>query len=89
MNGEPAAKFACAVCGIATPTRVVNVCGPRRRRECLDCGNRFSTVETIIAHQRAEPKHRPRPAAKRRDADAAVLRAAGREGPQVAARRSA
>ncbi|MGE0359669.1 MAG: hypothetical protein AB7H93_16550 [Vicinamibacterales bacterium] len=82
MNGDPALKFRCPVCGIATPTRVVSVCGPRRRRQCLDCENRFSTVETIVAHQRAEPKHRPRHVAKRRGRPPAVLH-------HVAARRSA
>ncbi|MGD9906402.1 MAG: hypothetical protein AB7U83_23265 [Vicinamibacterales bacterium] len=63
MRSEPALKFRCPTCDVYTPTRVVSVAGPRRRRECLDCENRFTTVETMVPDQRAEPKHRPRRAA--------------------------
>lgn len=33
--------------------------GVRRRRECLRCGNRWNTIETVLVERPAEPKAKP------------------------------
>ena len=50
----------CPVCG--AETRIVNSrkddCDRvRRRRECRECGHRFTTVEYEIETKRGRPKH--------------------------------
>jgi hypothetical protein len=58
---DPTPKFFCADCGCLTPTRVLETRDRRRRRECLDCGARFSTIEDVLPSRR-EPHHRrPQP----------------------------
>ena len=51
---SPMSYLKCPGCNKYTETKVVNVRkavknnGLRRRRECLDCGARYSTVELIV-----------------------------------------
>ena len=54
-------------CDCGGRTRVLDSRGDYRRRECLTCGVRFSTAETVVGrqgvHMQAEPvaeKKRPR-----------------------------
>lgn len=50
-RSEPAARIRCTTCR-STKTKVIDgrasKFGFRRRRECLDCGRRFSTRETAV-----------------------------------------
>jgi transcriptional regulator NrdR family protein len=43
----PAEKFWCSGCQCETLSRVLETRGPRRRRECQDCGRRFTTREVV------------------------------------------
>lgn len=51
LRSEPAARIRCTSCR-STKTKVIDgrasKFGFRRRRECLDCGRRFSTRETAV-----------------------------------------
>lgn len=51
------AKFYCSTCQHRTVSRVLETRGPRRRRECAECGNTFATVERLAPIGR-RPTHR-------------------------------
>lgn len=56
MRPKLIAKFVCPFCGFEAVSFVVDTDGPRRRRECTECGGRYSTEERIVASGR--PPHR-------------------------------
>lgn len=41
-------KFSCPTCGIPTVSIVLETRQGRRRRECVECGNRFATIELVL-----------------------------------------
>lgn len=47
----------CDHCGHETETRVLNTREKRRRRECLECGETFPTIE-VKARRVRKPRHR-------------------------------
>lgn len=53
-------RFECPYCGVATLTRVLETRERRRRRECLECGATFSTIEEVLPPRRRVPHHRPK-----------------------------
>lgn len=48
----------CSFCGGETEARVLDTRGHRRRRECVECKNTFSSIE-VLAKQRKSPTHYP------------------------------
>jgi uncharacterized Zn finger protein len=58
--------FKCPSCGKFNEAKTINIRkavgenGQRRRRECVGCGNRYSTVELIVPEgKRGYPKEKP------------------------------
>lgn len=49
---EPVPKFYCAACGHETASRVLDTRGRRRRRECIECGHTFPTLEQLAPANR-------------------------------------
>lgn len=65
MKFPPAPKFHCGFCGYATVSRVQKTVvnegvSIHRWRVCQECGDSFTTEETMVAPRRRTPMHRPR-----------------------------
>jgi hypothetical protein len=73
ITGTPTSThgFCCPNCGITTATidsrDHSNGTAVRRRRECLGCGFRFTTMETVALPQGMNGRVYPRPLAIPRD----------------------
>jgi transcriptional regulator NrdR family protein len=56
VSRELVPKFYCIVCGHETVARVLETRGIRRRRECVECGDTYPTLE-VLAPRRKPPRH--------------------------------
>ncbi len=57
MKREIVPKFYCFTCNRETIARVLETRGVRRRRECVECGGTYPTLE-VLAPRRHPYRHR-------------------------------
>lgn len=58
MRRDAVPKFYCIVCQRETVARVLETRGVRRRRECVECGDTYPTLE-VLAPRRRAPRRVP------------------------------
>lgn len=60
MARELVPKFYCRTCDRETVSRVLETRAVRRRRECVECGSTFPTLEVLAPTRRRTYRHRSR-----------------------------